>query len=402
MRILFINTCCGGSTGRICTDLANALEGMGHQVRIAYGRDAMPEPAEKFAHRIGSQAGVYCHALRARLLDDAGFGSRRATEEFIRWVEAFDPDIIHLHNLHGYYLHVGVLFDYLRRCGKRILWTLHDGWAYTGHTPYCDAVNCTRWVTGCGHCPQKSEYPSTLLDRSHRNWLKKRAVFSNIPNMQLIVPSRWMAEQVSQSFLKDYPVHMIHNGVDTACFRPHPSEKAARPGSGSLREELGLLGKEVLLGVASVWNDQKGFSDFIRLAGMLSERQRIVLIGLTRQQITRLPQSILGIERTANARELARYYAMADYFVNLTYQDTYPTTNLEAISCGTPVITYQTGGSPESALLYGTAVPRGDVAAVARLMETHPVFTPAPDLSLDKSAALEQYLRLYLPGAPRM
>ena len=193
MRILFINTCCGGSTGRICTDLANALEGMGHQVRIAYGRDAMPEPAEKYAHRIGSQAGVYCHALRARLLDDAGFGSRRATEEFIRWVEAFDPDIIHLHNLHGYYLHVGVLSDYLRRCGKRILWTLHDGWAYTGHTPYCDAVSCTRWVTGCGHCPQKSEYPSTLLDRSHRNWLKKRAVFSNIPNMQLIVPSRWMA-----------------------------------------------------------------------------------------------------------------------------------------------------------------------------------------------------------------
>lgn len=211
-----------------------------------------------------------------------------------------------------------------------------------------------------------------------------------------------MAEQVSQSFLKDYPVHMIHNGVDTACFRPHPSEKAARPGSGSLREELGLLGKEVLLGVASVWNDQKGFSDFIRLAGMLSERQRIVLIGLTRQQITRLPQSILGIERTASARELARYYAMADYFVNLTYQDTYPTTNLEAISCGTPVITYQTGGSPESALLYGTAVPRGDVAAVARLLGTHPVFTPAPDLSLDRSAALEQYLRLYLPGAPRL
>lgn len=397
MRILFINICCGGSTGRICTELADALDAMGHSVRIAYGRDEVPEAARKYAHQIGSQWGVYRHALRARLLDDAGFGSRRETEEFVRWVEEFDPDVIHLHNLHGYYLHVGVLFDYLRRCGKKIFWTLHDSWAYTGHTPYCDAVGCTRWIQGCAHCAQKNEYPCTLLDRSRRNWLKKRELFAQIPSMQLIVPSEWMARQVAQSFLKSYPVHIIRNGVDTACFRPRKEEKTAVSGGGSLKETLGLLGREVVLGVASVWNAEKGLPDFVRLAEMLPEHQKIVLIGLTRQQIARLPESILGIERTANMQELARYYAMADYFVNLTYQDTYPTTNLEAISCGTPVITYQTGGSPESALLYGTAVPRGDVAAVARLLRASTVFTPAPNLNLDKSATLEQYLKLYLP-----
>lgn len=502
MRILFINVSCTGSTGRICADLARTLEARGHEVKIAYGRDDAPADCQRFAHRIGSTAGVYGHVLRARLLDDSGFGSRRQTEEFIRWVKTFDPDIIHLHNLCGYYIHLGVLFHYLRRCGKRIFWTHHDCWAFTGHSVYCDSAGCTRWQSGCHHCPMQREFPASMLDGSARNWQRKKALFADIPNLQLIAPSQWLAEQLKQSFLGQYPVQVIHNGIDAARFQPLPSDlgtffgaagkhpvlvfggeqpdivraaawkqthifwvresaetvpgnvtcapfhgreleelcrqadaildldgtgekyrplfrkeaasffrcpddaqmqaalselpvpASAAEGYWSRKAAAGLLGKEVLLGVTAVWNDQKGLSDFVKLAKMLSENQQIVLIGLTQRQIAALPGNILGLQRTANVQELAAYYSISDYFLNLTYQDTYPTTNLEAICCGTPVISYRTGGSPESARRFGTCVPRGDVAAAAELLRQHPSFTKE-EWDCGNQAFLEQQIQLY-------
>ena len=177
MKILMINVSCGtGSTGRICTDLAQALEARGHEVKIAYGRDDVPEQFQKYAHRIGNAVGVYGHVLRARLLDEAGFGSRLQTQAFIRWVEEFDPDIIHLHNLCGYYIHLGVLFRYLRSCGKPIYWTHHDCWAFTGHSVYCDSAGCTRWQQGCHHCPMQHQFPAACVAGSARNWQRKTAL----------------------------------------------------------------------------------------------------------------------------------------------------------------------------------------------------------------------------------
>lgn len=357
MRILMINICCGtGSTGRICTDLAARLEEAGHEVKIAYARDGLPEWAEKYAVRIGTTADVLCHAASARLLDNAGFASRRATEKFLRWVREFDPDIIHLHNLHGYYIHVGLLFDYLKQSGKRVIWTLHDGWAFSGHSALCDLTGCTRWETGCHDCPQRNVYPQSFPDRSRQNWQKKKECFTGVPKLTIVTPSRWLADQVRRSFLGQYPVTVIPNGINTSVFRPTGSD---------FRKRHRLEGKRVLLGAASPFNEMKGFSDYLKLAQMLDDRYQVVLIGLTRRQISALPENILGLERTSSLQELACAYSAADLFVNLTHCDTYPGVNLEASACGTPVVTYATGGSPESAFLCAGVVEKGDIPAMA-------------------------------------
>lgn len=384
-----INSVCGiRSTGRICTDLALALEEMGHEVRIAYGREQVPDPHSRLAVQIGSERGVKLHGFKARVFDASGFGSRFATARFLDWVREYDPDVIHLHNVHGYYLHVGLLFDYLRTCGKRILWTLHDCWAFTGHAAYCEQANCEKWKTGCSHCPKDWDYPKSLSDHARRNYARKKALFTGIPNLELVTPSQWLADLCAESFLKEYPVTVIHNGINTDIFRPSDGT--------ALRASLGLTGKRVILGVAALWEKRKGLDDFVALSGMLSEQERIVLVGLSERQIQGLPPAILGLPRTNSAQELAALYAMADVYANPTYEDNYPTTNLEAIACGTPVVTYATGGSPESAVLYGASVPKGDLNALLdALRRSYEPSEGAKPSCLDAASALQAYLLLY-------
>ncbi len=384
-----INSVCGiRSTGRICTDLALALEEMGHEVRIAYGREQVPDPHSRLAVRIGSERGVKLHGFKARAFDASGFGSRFATARFLNWVREYDPDVIHLHNVHGYYLHVGLLFDYLRTCGKRILWTLHDCWAFTGHAAYCEQANCEKWKIGCSHCPKDWDYPKSLSDHARRNYARKKALFTGIPNLELVTPSQWLADLCAESFLKEYPVTVIHNGINTDIFRPSDGT--------ALRASLGLTGKRVILGVAALWEKRKGLDDFIALSGMLYDRERIVLVGLSERQIQGLPPAILGLPRTNSAQELAALYAMADVYANPTYEDNYPTTNLEAIACGTPVVTYATGGSPESAVLYGASVPKGDLNALLdALRRSYEPSEGAKPSCLDAASALQAYLLLY-------
>ncbi len=384
-----INSVCGiRSTGRICTDLALALEEMGHEVRIAYGREPVPDPHSRLAVRIGSERGVKLHGLKARAFDASGFGSRFATARFLNWVREYDPDVIHLHNVHGYYLHVGLLFDYLRTCGKSILWTLHDCWAFTGHAAYCEQANCEKWKIGCSHCPKDWDYPKSLSDHARRNYARKKALFTGIPNLELVTPSQWLADLCAESFLKEYPVTVIHNGINTDIFRPSDGT--------ALRASLGLTGKRVILGVAALWEKRKGLDDFVALSGMLSDRERIVLVGLSERQIQGLPPAILGLPRTNSAQELAALYAMADVYANPTYEDNYPTTNLEAIACGTPVVTYATGGSPESAVLYGASVPKGDLNALLdALRRSYEPSEGAKPSCLDAASALQAYLLLY-------
>ena len=384
-----INSVCGiRSTGRICTDLALALEEMGHEVRIAYGREQVPDPHSRLAVRIGSERGVKLHGFKARAFDASGFGSRFATARFLNWVREYDPDVIHLHNVHGYYLHVGLLFDYLRTCGKRILWTLHDCWAFTGHAAYCEQANCEKGKTGCSHCPKDWDYPKSFTDHARRNYARKKALFTGIPNLELVTPSQWLADLCAESFLKEYPVTVIHNGINTDIFRPSDGT--------ALRASLGLTGKRVILGVAALWEKRKGLDDFVTLSGMLSEQERIVLVGLSERQIQGLPPAILGLPRTNSAQELAALYAMADVYANPTYEDNYPTTNLEAIACGTPVVTYATGGSPESAVLYGASVPKGDLNALLdALRRSYEPSEGAKPSCLDAASALQAYLLLY-------
>lgn len=354
MRVLIINSVCGtGSTGRICLRQARELEQQGHTVRIAYGRGYCPE--EK-ALRIGRDGDVRAHGILTRLTDRHGFGSRAATERFLAWAESYDPELLLLHNIHGYYLHIGLLFQWIKsRPGMRVRWTLHDCWAFTGHCSYFDYVDCPRWKTGCHHCPQKTEYPASLaLDRSRENYRDKRALFTGVRDMTLVTPSHWLAGLVKESFLKEYPVEVVHNTIDTSVFRQTP---------GNFREKRGLEGKKMVLGVAGNWEKRKGLEDLLALSKLLGEGYRVVLVGLNK----RVPPNVLAIPRTESARELAEIYTAADVFVNPTYEDNYPTVNLEAAACGTPVITYRTGGSVES-VPEARIVEKGDLRGLAAMV----------------------------------
>ena len=387
MKVFMINVVCGiRSTGRICTDLAVALEEQGHEVKIAYGREDVPEKFQKYAVRIGSDLDVKLHGIKARLFDEAGFGSKKATEKFIDWVKEYDPDIIHLHNIHGYYLNIEVLFKYLKTCGKKIIWTLHDCWSFTGHCVYFDYVACDKWKRGCYSCPQKKEYPARIgPDMSRKNYIKKRQLFTSISNMTLVTPSQWLSDFLHDSFMKEYDIRVIHNGIDTEVFRPM---------EGKVKEQYFCTDKKIILGVAAVWDKRKGLSSFIELSKKLDDTYRIILVGLTKEQIKDLPSNMIGIERTNSVKELVELYSAAAIFVNPTLEDNYPTTNIEAIACGTPVVTYDTGGSPESAKMYGTSVAQKDVQALVRAIKNAGTFNPQ-NVDVDYKTSVQKYMRLY-------
>ena len=335
MRVLMINVVCGiRSTGRICTDLAAGLEAEGHEVRIAYGRETVPEQYRKYAVRIGNDWDVRLHGVRSRTLDQHGLGSRGATRRFLAWADEYDPDLLWLHNIHGYFINYELLFDWIKgRPDMQVKWTLHDCWAFTGHCSHFTAVKCDRWKTGCERCPEKKRYPaSLLLDNSKDNYARKRAAFTGVKNMTLITPSRWLADLVKESFLREYPVEVHYNTIDTDVFKPTP---------GDFRERYGLTDKKIVLGVASVWTDRKGLDDFVELSKMLDDDYKIVLVGLTPRQIKALPPKILGLPRTNSTRELAEIYTAADVFVNPSKEETFGLTTVEAISCGTKAIVYK-------------------------------------------------------------
>lgn len=377
MKILMINVVCGiRSTGRICTDLATELEKQGHEVKIAYGRENVPEQFQKYAVRVGTNLNVYLHALEARIFDNAGFGSRGTTKKFIEWVKKYDPDIIHLHNLHGYYINVEILFQYLRTSGKKIIWTLHDCWAFTGHCTYFDYIGCDKWKKECDHCPQKKEYPASFLkDNSQHNFRRKKEVFQKIPNVTLVTPSYWLKELVGQSFLQKYSIRVIHNGIDTTLFKPVNSRITE-----NLKRRFGIQKKKIVLGVASAWEQRKGLDIFVELSKRLSDDYQVVLVGVSRKQLKKLPSNIITVSRTNNTEELSAWYSTADVFINPTLEDNYPTVNLEAIACGTPVITFATGGSPESALLYGKVVKKGNVKLLLDYIESQEMIHRVNDI----------------------
>ena len=352
MKYLFLNSVAGfGSTGRIVAELARERMARGHECVIAYGRDKA-NCDDIPAIRIGSNLDFKLHGVYNRILDDHGFHSKAATRELLEKVRKFDPDVIWLHNIHGYYLHIGLLFDYLRTCGKEIRWTLHDCWAFTGHCAYFDFVGCDRWKTGCHGCPQKKEYPASLvLDNSRRNWERKRQLFTGIPDLKLIVPSKWLAGRVKQSFLKDYPVEVVYNQINRAVFKPTPS---------SFRETHGLEGKTILLGVASVWERRKGLDDLTALHKMLDDRFCMVLVGLTEEQAKCVPDGILCLPRTNSMEELAAIYTAADLYLNPSVEETFGMTAMEALSCGTDAIVYRDTACEEIVELFGgEAVDRG-------------------------------------------
>lgn len=355
--VLRVNT----STGRIMQEIGELAMLHGWKTYMAYskGRDGIKECKSEIVP-VGDVWSTAWHGLETRLLDRHGLASDRATREFIKRIETIAPDIVHIHNIHGYFLNYRILFDFLSRSGIPVVWTVHDCWLYTGHCYYYSYAGCNKWQTGCGHCPQKKEFPASYFsDRSHRNWLDKKTAFTSMPLDKLtIVPvSDWIREEMSRSFLKDYHFQVIHNGINTEVFDVYDAT--------AVRQQYSLGDKYIFLGVASIWSREKGLADFIKMSELIRQDEVIVLVGIKPEYMKLLPKNVVAIARTENIRQLAELYSAADVFINPTWQDNYPTVNLEAIACGTPVVTYRTGGSIEAITdTTGFIVEQGDVAGL--------------------------------------
>lgn len=359
MRILQINTVVNsGSTGRITEEIGETFLKNGHESFIAYGRGSRPSKSQLI--KIGNRKDVLTHVLKTRITDRHGFGSKKVTQDLIKKIVEINPDAIGLHNIHGYYLNIEVLFNFLKEFNKPVVWTLHDCWAFTGHCAHFERADCYKWQTKCERCPLTKYYPSSFfIDNSKMNFTDKKRLFTGLNNLHIVVPSEWLANHVKNSFLSGYHATVINNGIDLNTFKPiEPDEKKFTG--------LNIAEKKIVLGVTNVWTDRKGLNDFIKLSEMLGTYYKIVLVGLKKKQINKLPANIIGITRTENVNELAELYSAASVFVNPTYSDNFPTTNLEALACGTPVITYNTGGSPEAIdNETGIVVEKGNVYALA-------------------------------------
>lgn len=342
-----------GSHGKIAEDIGKCAMVQGWDSYIAYGRWSRSSKSKLI--RIGNLWDERWHALQNRIIDNHGLASKAVTHELVNKIIEISPDVIHLHNIHGYYLNYPILFGFLAQYNKPVVWTLHDCWSFTGHCAYFTYSKCEKWKTCCHDCSNKKKYPSSyFLDKSKRNYELKRDIFTSVTNMTLIPVSEWLDGLLAQSFLKNVPRRCIHNGIDLDVFKPNEVFKNL------------YFNKKIVLGVSSIWETRKGLADFISLREILDNQYVIILIGLTKRQIAELPRGIIGIERTNDIHELTAYYSRADVFVNPTYEDNFPTTNLEALACGVPVITYNTGGSPEAIdEQTGIVTPVGDIRILA-------------------------------------
>lgn len=361
MKVLQINSFFSvGGPPRIMNGIYDTLKENGIECKIAASREKLY--ALEDSYQVCSDKNVKINALKARLFDNEGFNAKKDTQKLVEYIKQYDPDIIHLHNLHGYCINLEVLFGYLKSCQKPVVWTLHDCWAFTGHCAHFDLIGCSKWKEQCSTCSQTKEYPASFFhDRSEKNYKEKKAAYSGMKNLTLVTPSKWLASFLPDSILKEHAVKVIHNGIDLKRFSCRKSD---------ILEKNGLAGKRIVLGVAQNWAERKGLEDFVKLASLLSDEYKVVLIGLTEEQKKALPKEVFGLTRTENVEELQKWYSAAEVFVNFTYQDNFPTVNIEALACGTPVLTYKTGGSVEAVCEgCGWVVAQGNVKAAKKVIE---------------------------------
>lgn len=337
MKVLFINSVLDyGSTGKIVRDLSNEMKSMGHEVSMVYGRKKAHDEANTLS--LVSPYETAVHVIMTRSFGSHGLYSKKSTRFLIEHIKSFQPDVIHLHNLHGYYLHVPMLLEYLASTQIKIIWTLHDAWLISGSGAYYDYNGIKAIYREGKICNDVKEYPEVkFFAQQKRNIRWKRKSLLQLKHLQFITPSQWLKDEIADSFLKDVPCSVVHNGIDLDLFKP----------TADANLQTQYQDKKVLLGVASKWETRKGLDDFIKLNQLRSDEYVIILIGLSAEEIESLPEGIIGIERTENAEALAAYYTLASAYLNPTYEDNYPTTNLEALACGTRVIAYDTGGNKE-------------------------------------------------------
>lgn len=339
MKILIINETLNGSHGKIVASIAQEYEKEGHIVKIAYGRNnVVPENVKKYAYRIGNDFDVRKHALFTRLTDRTGFASKHSTRSFLKWANNYNPDLVWLHNLHGYYINIKLLFNWLKDRKVEVKWTLHDCWAFTGHCSHFTYVNCEKWKTGCYKCPQHNRYPKSFIDSSKWNYSQKKELFTGLKNLEVITPSNWLANLVKKSFLGEYKIRTIPNTVDKNIFQHRES---------GFLKRYKLDGKISLLSVASVWDSRKGLEDLIELSKIIDKRFCMIIIGLNHKQEKLFGPNVIKIRRTENQIELAEIYSACDFLINPSYEETFGMTVLEAQLCDCFPIIYENTASVE-------------------------------------------------------
>ena len=340
MRVVIINSVYGfGSTGKICASIADQLKKDGHIVKCVYGRMVKEDGNDLISMK--DNLGFLVHVFETRVFDNHAFASRIATSKMLKKLDEFNPDLLWLHNIHGYYINAEMLFSWIKsRPDMQVKWTLHDCWSFTGHCSHFLLSSCNQWKTGCNKCDYKESYPKCIgLSLSHRNYARKKKAFCGVQKMELITPSQWLADLTRHSFLCEYPVSVVYNSIDTSIFRRVDS---------SFKKKYDIENYKIILGVSSVWSKRKGFEDFLYLSKKIPEGWRIVLVGVSEQQLKGLPDNCIGIKRTSSQSEIVDIYNAADIFLNPTYEDNYPTVNLEAKACGAYIISYDTGGCRET------------------------------------------------------
>lgn len=393
MKVVQINITCGsGSTGQICVAVSRMLTQRNIENYILYGHGTSDYP---LGYCCQKPYEIKLNVLKTRLFGDWGFEANAATKRILRHLEQIDPDVIHLHNLHGHNVNLGMLFRYIRKKNIRVFWTFHDCWAYTGYCPHYDMIGCERWKHGCGKCPVYRRY-SWFFDRSAAMFRRKKKLFSGL-DITVITPSEWLAKEVVKSFFKEYPFKVINNGVDLSVFTPTPSD---------FRERYALTDKKLILGVAYDWSVKKGLDVLERSARELPDDYRVILVGVNAETEKRLPKNIIAIRRTSDQKELAAIYTAADVYANPTREEVLGLTNIEALACGTPVVTFDVGGSPESIdETCGISVPKDDfegfVQAVRTVCDRKPFSRDdcrRRAEKYDKDEKFLQYIELYTDG----
>ena len=361
-RLLHINTALNtGSHGRICEQISMLAAQKGWESTIVHGARYVNK-SQFDDIQVTERLDEIWHGIRSYLLDNHGLNSICQTKTLIKKIQQLQPDVIHLHNIHGYYLNYKVLFSFLAESKIPVVWTLHDCWAMTGHCTYFMRTNCKNWQTGCNHCPQKKTFPATyLFDRSKKNYALKKSLFTSLPVMHITTVSNWLKDIAVASYFNKYPVTVVPNGIKTDVLVPKTS---------AIKEQYGIQGKKLLLAVAIGLDERKGLYDYISLAERLPEQYQLMLVGLTEKEQKTLPKNVIGVKRINGAKELAAYYSAADALLSLSYEETFGMTIAEAMACGTPAIVYDNTAQPELITPEtGLVVKSGDVEGVKNAIE---------------------------------
>ena len=361
-KLLIINVALNwGSTGRIAEQVGSLAKDNGWNVMIAHG--ARYQNPTQFSHyQVSSSFEEKMHWGISQFWDGQGRGSWFATKRLLKEIDAFQPDVVHMHVIHGYYINYGLIMNYFKEKNIPVVWTLHDCWAFTGHCAYFTAANCEKWKTQCGQCPIPHDFPNTYLDRSKANYNRKKQVYGDMQNLVLAPVSQWLGDLVKESFLGKHDIQVVYNGIDVDVFKPSVS---------NFKEKLGIEGKYLLLGVAQGFDERKGLKDFFKLSEMLPDDYQVVLLGAMEDEIAIAPTSVIALPKTESLQELVEAYSAADVLLSLSYEETFGLTPVEAMACGTPAIVYNNTAQPEHITPEtGFVVENGDLDTLVTRIKT--------------------------------